>query len=57
MRMGLLNEEAKNIKPLNDTRFVCYPSPHVLYLATSAGEPGRTLANAQSGPEWSYDPR
>jgi hypothetical protein len=22
MRMGLLNEEAKNIKPLNDTRYV-----------------------------------
>lgn len=22
MRMGLLNEEAKNIKPLNDTKYV-----------------------------------
>lgn len=39
MRLGLLNEEAKNIKPLNDTRYVLspvqYPSDHVVVQMSS----------------------
>ena len=37
MRMGLLSEEAKNIKPLNDTRRVQTAVPHSSAVGSAAG--------------------